>query len=67
LKVPDDLAIVSFDNHPISEALQITTMDLPLSLMGKKAFRMVYRCLETGKTKSKAEKLAARLIERSSV
>jgi LacI family repressor for deo operon, udp, cdd, tsx, nupC, and nupG len=67
LKVPDDLAIVSFDNHPISEALQITTMDLPLSLMGKKAFRMVYHCLETGKIKSKAEKLDVRLIERSSV
>ncbi|WP_199426314.1 LacI family DNA-binding transcriptional regulator [Thermaerobacillus caldiproteolyticus] len=67
INIPEDLAVFSFDNHPIAEALEITTMDLPLSLMGMKAFRMIYQCLETGKIAKKSEKLDARLIERSSV
>ncbi|GMB08745.1 LacI family transcriptional regulator [Thermolongibacillus altinsuensis] len=65
-RIPEDLAILSFDNHPISEALQITTMDLPLSIMGKKAFRMIYHSFQNNET-VKAEKLEVRLIERSSV
>ncbi len=67
LRVPNDLAIVSFDNHPISEALHITTIELPLSLMGKKAFQMVYNQLTNEKTEPKKEKLPVRLIERASV
>ncbi|RAK15465.1 LacI family transcriptional regulator [Anoxybacillus vitaminiphilus] len=41
LKIPENLAVLSFDNHPISEALNITTIELPLSVMGKKAFHMI--------------------------
>lgn len=67
LRVPNDLAIVSFDNHPISEALHITTIELPLSLMGKKAFQMIYDYFANNYTQPKKEKLPVRLIERASV
>ena len=67
VKIPDDLAIVSFDNHPISEPLQITTMELPLALMGTKAFRLIYHYIETGNIVKKKEKLPVRFIERASV
>jgi LacI family repressor for deo operon, udp, cdd, tsx, nupC, and nupG len=67
VKIPDDLAIVSFDNHPISEPLQITTMELPLALMGTKAFRLIYHYIETGNIVKKKEKLPIRFIERASV
>lgn len=67
LRVPNDLAIVSFDNHPISEALHITTIELPLSLMGKKAFQMIYDYFANSYTQPKKEKLPVRLIERASV
>lgn len=67
LRVPNDLAIVSFDNHPISEALHITTIELPLSLMGKKAFQMIYDYFANSYTQPKKEKLPVRLIERTSV
>lgn len=67
LNIPNDLAVVSFDNHPISEALNITTIDLPLSLMGKRAFQMVYDCLKTGTAPNQKEALHVRLIKRLSV
>ncbi|WP_027409678.1 LacI family DNA-binding transcriptional regulator [Anoxybacteroides tepidamans] len=67
LNAPDDLALVSFDNHPISEALSITTIDLPLLLMGQRAFQMVHNCLITGTMAGQAEKLPVRLVERRSV
>jgi len=64
--IPNDLAIVSFDNHPIAEALGITTIELPLSLMGKKAFHMIYHCLKTGIYSEQKEQLPVQLIERMS-
>jgi LacI family transcriptional regulator, repressor for deo operon, udp, cdd, tsx, nupC, and nupG len=67
LKIPEDLAILSFDNHPISEALHITTIDLPLSRMGKTAFRMIYDYLENGEIAKEAEELSVRFIERLTV
>jgi LacI family transcriptional regulator, repressor for deo operon, udp, cdd, tsx, nupC, and nupG len=67
VKIPDDLAIVSFDNHPISEPLQITTIELPLALMGTKAFRLIYHYIETGNIVKKKEKLPVGFMERSSV
>lgn len=67
LKIPEELAILSFDNHPISEALNITTIELPLSLMGKRAFRMIYSHLENGEVRKETEELSVRLVERLTV
>ncbi|MBA2871898.1 DNA-binding LacI/PurR family transcriptional regulator [Anoxybacillus calidus] len=67
MKIPEELAILSFDNHPISEALHITTIELPLSLMGKRAFRMIYNHLESGEMTKKTEELSVHLVERLTV
>lgn len=37
--IPDELAIIGFDNQPISKVMNITTMDIPLSDIGKKLFK----------------------------
>jgi LacI family transcriptional regulator, repressor for deo operon, udp, cdd, tsx, nupC, and nupG len=67
LQVPENLAIVSFDNHPIAEALGITTVDLPLLSMGQKAFQLIHDCFIGKTTTNQNEQLPVRLIERFSV
>ncbi|MGP4081160.1 LacI family DNA-binding transcriptional regulator [Pseudalkalibacillus sp. R45] len=35
IRTPEELSVIGFDNHPISEYLQLTTIDLPLEKMGQ--------------------------------
>ena len=35
IQVPEDLAIIGFDNQPISQVLQLTTIDQNLKEIGK--------------------------------
>lgn len=39
IKVPEDLALLSFDNHPVSEIFNLTTIDIPAKELGHSAFR----------------------------
>ncbi len=39
--VPEDVSIIGFDNHPIASALDITSVELPLHLLGETAFEQV--------------------------
>ena len=36
--VPEDVAVLSFDNHPISELMGITTIEIPTKQLGTDAF-----------------------------
>lgn len=36
--IPDDLAIIGFDNQPIAKVMHITTIEIPLFEMGRKLF-----------------------------
>jgi LacI family transcriptional regulator, repressor for deo operon, udp, cdd, tsx, nupC, and nupG len=65
LRIPEDLAVLSFDNHPISRALQITTMNLPVYEMGKTAFKLFLERETSGQAKQMEAE--AVLIERSTV
>jgi DNA-binding LacI/PurR family transcriptional regulator len=38
LSIPDDLAIIGFNNQPIAKMMNITTMEIPLVDIGKKLF-----------------------------
>ena len=38
ITIPDDLAIIGFDNHPIAKALNITTVGVPLNSIGQLLF-----------------------------
>lgn len=48
ISVPQQLAVLSFDNDPIAESLQITTMEIPKYLLGQKAFAAFSVLLKSG-------------------
>ncbi|MCF6409883.1 LacI family DNA-binding transcriptional regulator [Pseudalkalibacillus salsuginis] len=62
IRIADELSIISFDNHPISEYLQLTTIDLPLEQMGKELLGAV---LKPDPVRNR--QMPFRLIERKSV
>ncbi|WP_079509219.1 LacI family DNA-binding transcriptional regulator [Mesobacillus jeotgali] len=66
LDIPGDLALLSFDNHPISEILRITTIDIPTKHLGISAFKALLKRTEE---KGYAQKfiLPYKLIERDTV
>ena len=61
IKVPDDLAIIGFDNQPIAQMMNITTMEIPLEPMGQNLFKQAL----SGKIDSK--EITVSLIERGTV
>ncbi|SFS71027.1 LacI family DNA-binding transcriptional regulator [Paenibacillus sp. 453mf] len=70
LRIPEDIAIIGFDNLPISEALGLTTIDQHLQEIGREAFRTFYHSRNTDvKDNGRRPKTAIpfELIERSSV
>lgn len=66
LAVPGDVAVLSFDNHPISEIMAITTIDIPTNQLGSYAFKAFIKRSENSKY---AEKIALpfQLIKRETV
>ncbi len=67
IQVPEDLAIISFDNQPISQVLQLTTIDQNLKEIGKKAFEMFYRQTNDESSKQEKVEIPYELVERSTV
>jgi DNA-binding LacI/PurR family transcriptional regulator len=43
ISIPGDLAILSFDNHPISEVFDITSFEVPIRQLGEEAFKLFLR------------------------
>ncbi|MCM3121819.1 LacI family DNA-binding transcriptional regulator [Mesobacillus sp. AQ2] len=64
--IPGELAIISFDNHPISEIMDITTISIPTKQLGTTAFQAL---LKRSEKKGFAKKITLpfQLIERGSV
>lgn len=62
LFVPDDVAIMSFDNQPISKVMHITTLEIPFVEVGKKLFQQSLNGQEVSH-----EEIQVRLIERKTV
>ncbi|WP_178023287.1 substrate-binding domain-containing protein [uncultured Paenibacillus sp.] len=67
LEVPDDFAVIGFDNQPIAGLLGITTIDNRLSEIGERAFSIVHAQIADGGGSPVSEELGFRFIERSSV
>ncbi|QIZ66716.1 LacI family DNA-binding transcriptional regulator [Geobacillus subterraneus] len=65
VRIPDELAIIGFDNDPLAEMLGITTVALPHFTLGERAFRLLHHWLETGNVPRKQEELPTRLIVRA--
>lgn len=70
LRIPEDLAIVGFDNLPISEALKLTTIDQHLKRIGQEAFHAFYEMRNTELSEKRItikRQVPFELIKRSSV
>ncbi|WP_025691263.1 LacI family DNA-binding transcriptional regulator [Paenibacillus zanthoxyli] len=61
ISIPDELAIIGFDNQPIAKMMNITTIEIPLEDMGKNLF------LQAVNGDLSNEELPAKLIERGTV
>ncbi|NHM31567.1 LacI family DNA-binding transcriptional regulator [Neobacillus terrae] len=62
ISIPGELAIIGFENHEISDLLDITTIELPLGLMGRNAFNQI---LQSNKVQQ--IEIPYRLIKRKTV
>lgn len=60
--IPEDLAIIGFDNQPIAEIMNITTIEMPLVEIGRKLFRQA-----VSEEAVFNEEIDIRLIERKTV
>ncbi len=58
ISIPDDLAIIGFDNEPIAKMMNITTVEIPLVEMGKNLF------LQAISEQVSNKEMSAKLIER---
>ncbi|WP_419888441.1 LacI family DNA-binding transcriptional regulator [Neobacillus niacini] len=61
ISIPDELAIIGFDNQPIAKMMNITTIEIPLEEMGKNLF------LQAVNSDILNKEISVKLIERGTV
>lgn len=61
ISIPDELAIIGFDNEPIARMMNITTIEIPLVEMGKNLF---LQAIESGITN---KEMSVKFVERGTV
>ena len=62
IHIPDDLAIMGFDNQPIAKIMHITTLEIPLVQMGR---QLLLQAIDG--EKHTHEEISVKLIERQTV
>lgn len=62
ISIPDELALIGFDNHPIAKMMDITTMEIPLVDVGRKLFQQAINEYEIT-----YQEIDVQLIERQTV
>jgi DNA-binding LacI/PurR family transcriptional regulator len=62
ISIPNDLALMGFDNEPIAKIMNITTLEIPLVEMGRKLFLQAI-----DHSKISHEEISIKLIERLTV
>lgn len=69
LKVPDDVSVIGANNIPSSEYVDppLTTVEVPMYLMGKKAMEVVLQIALKGEYPEVNETVPLRIVERCSV
>lgn len=65
IRVPQDLAFISFDNLPIAEVLDITTMDNGIYTMGASALQIADELISGRSSGPLTKEISFKLIERS--
>ena len=68
VKVPDDIAVIGFDDQPLAEMLhpKLTTIKQPISLMGEKAVEGLVKMMQKNNSNPENIELPVELIERKS-
>jgi len=61
IAIPQDLAIIGFDNQPIAKVMKLTTVEIPLREVGRKLF------IQAINSEITQEEIAFKLIERQTV
>jgi DNA-binding LacI/PurR family transcriptional regulator len=67
LNIPQDLAVLSFDNQEISKVMDISTIGIPIKEMGSEALKALYKIREGLQPVKKKRELPFKLIERLTV
>ena len=67
VRIPKDLAILSFDNHPIAEIMGISTIEIPTKELGIQAFQTYVKLMNERDYKGEKVMLPYRLIERCTI
>ena len=68
LRIPEDLAVIGFDNQPIGRLLGLTTIDNQLFEMGASAFKIMLGLIRGENREAPVhQKLSYQIIERSTV
>jgi len=68
LKIPDDIAVVGFDNDPMGIAIdpELTTVEQPLEQMAEVSLQMLLRKIASGETVAEEEILKSSILKRKS-
>ncbi len=66
LRIPDDLAVIGFDDIELADYLSLTTMQQPMYEMGKMAVDRIMEKIEAETEEVRQFRLSTRLIERGS-
>lgn len=67
LRVPEDIAIMGYDNDDIAEVIGITTIEQSKFDVGSHAFQILFKQINQEQAAPEKKELPFRLIERSSV
>nr|WP_306301384.1 substrate-binding domain-containing protein [Thalassobacillus sp. C254] len=68
LTIPDDLAVIGFDDQPVAKTLdpKLTTIRQPVDLMGEKSIEVMIKMLENAEVDIMNDELPIELIVRQS-
>lgn len=66
IRVPDQLSVVGFDDHPVAEAFGLTTVRQPVREMGRMAATSLIDVLDRGAPSPRHRNMPVGLIQRSS-
>lgn len=65
IRIPEELAVIGFDNQPISKVIELSTIHQPIKELGQTAANLLYN-LMNNKDVPNINKLNLKLIKRKS-
>lgn len=66
VRVPDEMAIVGFDDHPVAEAMGLTTVRQPVREIGRRSAQRILEAIEGSRPTQLHDQIPVELIVRES-